>query len=718
MIATYRDDEVESDHPLRTVLGELASAPGVSTAAGAAALAEAVRELAEPYGADGDALYELTGGNAFYVTEVLALGADALPATVRDAVLARAATLGRPRGGCSTSRRSSPARRSSGCSRPSRPTSSSSSTTASPRGCSRDDGDAVAFRHELARLALESAVAAGRRRRLHAALLRRCRPADGGADPARLAHHAEERATTRPRCSRRGRGRAPLERRRAPRGSAQYARALRFTGRLAERERPAPLERYAGGARDRPLRRRGRGAARGDRVYRALATGSREGAQPVAAHDAVRSTGRERGAERRASTRSPCSTPAPGPELALAYGYQAYVGCSPRQPRGGRLGREGGCARRAASATTTPLAMALNMIGTSYVMAGATSAGSITSAGLSLARGTGQRGSARRCHARHRASARCTSSSRSARSLPARAHRPHRRARPLAVLLARVARAGRGVHRPLGRGHRDRPGRACEGERLDQPDQRADRARPRACSARRPRHGPAARRGRSSCPSPAVTSSAWAMSEPRGRRRRGWPATASEPPRKRARRIRSPSRSATCGSRASSRTGSGEPARSKPGPRGSPSRIGSSWPGRTRRPQRRGRSAGARTRRHEPSRSAGSRRRSARRSRSSNGSAPRPAANAVRQKLRQLGAAAVPRGRRPSTRANPAELTARELDVLRLVVAGKRNAEIADDLVLSTRTIDHHVSAILRKLGVRTRGDAAVAATRGGFLDG
>ena len=94
-----------------------------------------------------------------------------------------------------------------------------------------------------------------------------------------------------------------------------------------------------------------------------------------------------------------------------------------------------------------------------------------------------------------------------------------------------------------------------------------------------------------------------------------------------------------------------------------------------------------------------------------------PAARAVRQKLRRLGAS-VPRGRRPSTRANPAELTARELDVLRLVAAGKRNAEIADDLVLSTRTIDHHVSAILRKLGVRTRGEAAAAAIDRGFLDG
>ena len=56
--------------------------------------------------------------------------------------------------------------------------------------------------------------------------------------------------------------------------------------------------------------------------------------------------------------------------------------------------------------------------------------------------------------------------------------------------------------------------------------------------------------------------------------------------------------------------------------------------------------------------------------------------------------------------------------MLRLVAAGKRNAEIADDLVVSPRTIDHHVSAILRKLGVRTRGEATAAAIDRGFLDG
>jgi DNA-binding CsgD family transcriptional regulator len=92
-----------------------------------------------------------------------------------------------------------------------------------------------------------------------------------------------------------------------------------------------------------------------------------------------------------------------------------------------------------------------------------------------------------------------------------------------------------------------------------------------------------------------------------------------------------------------------------------------------------------------------------------------PLARVVRQALRTLGAS-VPRGPRASTRENPAELTAREVEVLGLVAEGLRNAEIAERLVLSQRTVDHHVSAILRKLGARTRGEATAEAARLGLL--
>ena len=73
---------------------------------------------------------------------------------------------------------------------------------------------------------------------------------------------------------------------------------------------------------------------------------------------------------------------------------------------------------------------------------------------------------------------------------------------------------------------------------------------------------------------------------------------------------------------------------------------------------------------------------------------------------------AVPRGRLPATRANPAGLTGRQLDVLALLVDGLSTPEIAARLVISPKTADHHVSAVLGKLGVHSRGEAAAAARR------
>ncbi len=94
-----------------------------------------------------------------------------------------------------------------------------------------------------------------------------------------------------------------------------------------------------------------------------------------------------------------------------------------------------------------------------------------------------------------------------------------------------------------------------------------------------------------------------------------------------------------------------------------------------------------------------------------------PAVAIAALRLRERGARGLPRGPRARTRANPDGLTARELDVLPLLAEGLRNAEIANRLIVSQRTIDHHVSSILRKLGVRTRGEAAAHVTRLGLAE-
>ena len=93
-----------------------------------------------------------------------------------------------------------------------------------------------------------------------------------------------------------------------------------------------------------------------------------------------------------------------------------------------------------------------------------------------------------------------------------------------------------------------------------------------------------------------------------------------------------------------------------------------------------------------------------------------PAADALRRRLREAGVRGVARGARGSTRAHPAELTVAEQKVLALLAQGLRNAEIAARIHRSVRTVDHHVAAVMAKLGVDSRQAAVLRAAREGWL--
>ena len=93
-----------------------------------------------------------------------------------------------------------------------------------------------------------------------------------------------------------------------------------------------------------------------------------------------------------------------------------------------------------------------------------------------------------------------------------------------------------------------------------------------------------------------------------------------------------------------------------------------------------------------------------------------PLAAIVRRRLRECGAKGVPRGPRETTRANPAGLTTKEIEILALLALGKSNSEIGRRLHRSTKTIDNHVSAILDKLTVKTRAEAVARAYELGIL--
>jgi DNA-binding CsgD family transcriptional regulator len=91
-------------------------------------------------------------------------------------------------------------------------------------------------------------------------------------------------------------------------------------------------------------------------------------------------------------------------------------------------------------------------------------------------------------------------------------------------------------------------------------------------------------------------------------------------------------------------------------------------------------------------------------------------ARVTRQRMRALGIRSIPSGPRTATRAQPFGLTKREREVLHLICGRHTNADIAARLFISEKTVHHHVSAVLAKMGAPTRGAAAAQAVELGLV--
>jgi tetratricopeptide (TPR) repeat protein len=319
VLASYRDDELDRAGQLRVLLGELVRRPGRLKLAPLSPAA--VAELAAPHGADADELYRRTGGNPFFVVEVLAGGGERMPDTVRDAVLARAARLSQAAGRLLEAVAVVPGAvelwllEALAGELADHLDEAAGMLSAGPAH--------VAFRHELARLAIDEATPPNRRLALHRAALAALSARGGEVDLARLAHHADAAGDTEavlrwaPQAAERAAA-AGAHREAA----AQYARALRYAGGLAPARRAELLaarahECYTTADFDEAV------AAQREALACHRAGGDRRGEG-----DAVRALSRllffagrtEEGEPLALEAVALLETPPPSHELAMAYG--------------------------------------------------------------------------------------------------------------------------------------------------------------------------------------------------------------------------------------------------------------------------------------------------------------------------------------------------------------------------------------------------------------
>lgn len=244
VIGTYRDDDLASSTRLQAALGLLATTPRMERLCLKPLSLEAVRTLAEASGRDGEVVFAATGGNPFFVGELLDSAPGEVPATVRDAVLGRVSHLDDEARSVLDLVSVVPPQAELQLLAPVPGAEVAGLEACLAAGLLEHRGEAVAFRHELARLAVEHALSPERAVALHRHAL--CTLEEEGADPARLVYHAEAagdvEALLRHATAAGSRSAALGAHREA---AEQYERALSVADSMPVLERAQLLSRYA-----------------------------------------------------------------------------------------------------------------------------------------------------------------------------------------------------------------------------------------------------------------------------------------------------------------------------------------------------------------------------------------------------------------------------------------------------------------------------------------
>lgn len=714
VLATWRDEELDRAHPLRILIGELASSPAVTRLSLPPLTIEAVRTLSAPYPVDADELHRVTGGNPFFVTEVLAAGGARLPESVRDAVLARVSRLTPAARRLVDAVALVPPRVEPWLLEDIGGADSMEIDACLSSGVLCSEPGGIAFRHELARRAVEDAVPSIRRLDVHRTVLRGLtQDARAARDSARLAHHAEAAGDTAAVLAY-----APAAAERATllaahrEAAAQYARALRFAQELPAEARAELLERrsfacYLTDQFDEAIEALQEALV----LYRELGDRLGEGAALCSLSRRLWCAGRKPQATAAVTEGVVVLEQlAPGRELAMAYSAMSSLCMNGEDREGTVVWGERAFELAEFLGETKAIVHTLNNIGTIELLDGIPDGREKLERSLALSVEAGLDADVGRAFINHAWAITRTRAYGDLEPIESGIEACGERGLEVWRLYMLAFRARSELDRGLWteaaqtatsvlRYQRQAPllrilaltvlglVRARRGD----PDQWApfDEAIAAAGSSDElqfvapvataraeaawleGRHESVAKETEFALNLALRGGIGWVSGELALWRRRA--DIEESPPAK----LAPPYAFALAGASAD--------AAAWWGAAGCPYDAALALADAA--------DLASLQQAHEQLVALGA----------------RPAATLVARRLRALGAV-IPRGPRPSTRANPGELTVRELDVLRLISAGKRNADVADELVLSPRTVDHHVSAILRKLQVRTRGEAAAAA--------